>query len=411
METSRFSTQPTNSYSRSRIAEGAEPVSSDRPVERSSGHRSPQQYGNAGPQRAKKLPYSKTSTILNSRSAPSDPQLNRRGTADSKSTDSLSPASGSRGKQNPDKVIPRATQQPQINSLTPVRLPVGTSTGTDATIKRVLTPDAAGQIHEEELQYAIVVHLLEHSKAGAGNEFERIFGAKIGTGSPPIGTEDAVKSALAQLVASGNLDLKTAEQINGASFEAAQLDGYKHLLFDGKAGPNDATIAVLGIDEAAALAHAGIKKMEQADSGVFSRSLTATSNGVLNLADLKESLELKGSGDLTGSAAAGATSAVDPKGFLWKPISANNGNLVVLLPKSLTGKVTSCAVYRDLPPTQDNLIERGRFSGDQSNGDRSHFRFNHPGSYFPQKCFVVAVTNQGAEVAFEIADSGMRNTV
>lgn len=283
---------------------------------------------------------------------------------------------------------------------TPVVLPQGTSTGLEAAIKKVLTPDAAGKIHEEELQYAIVTHLLNRSKSGAGDEFQKIFGSLIGTGKPPLGTEDATKRALEKLVSSGTVDLKTAEQINGASFEAAQLDAFTNLLFDGTGGANDATIAVMAIDQAAAKAETALKKMEQPDSQTLAKSLAAPSNGVMS------SSELNGK-DSGKTVQAGN---IDPKGFLWKPFSANDGKLVVLLPKSMTGSIKDCAIYRDLPPSAENLIERGKYSGD-ANGDRSHFRFTHPGSYFPQKCYVVAETKKGAEVAFEISSPSSRNSV
>ena len=417
MELYRLSTQTMSSSSQGRVVDGFSSPGTDRTNKQSPARNSRNQIDTTL-QNSKRISRNSSNfptTGLQSAA--------RRSSAKSSITAELSRAKVSAGPINQTQ----RTIQNQSNLLSPVKLSAGSSAGIAETIKRVLTPDGTGRIHEEELQYAIVVHLLEANKSGTGDEFAKLFDAAIAAGLPPIGTEDCVKKTLGRLVTAGEIDLHTAEQINGASFEAAQLDNYKNLLFDGTAGPNDATTAVMGIDEAAAAAQISLKKMEQVDSGVFSRSLTAPSNGVLSTLDLNRSGDLIRSGDLnrpeslmesgnlpgsdSASSSSGSAAAINPKGFLWKPISDNNGKLVVLLPKSLTGNVSNCAVYRDLPPTPENLLELGRFSGDQSNGDRSHFRFNHPGSYYPQKCYVVAGTKQGSEVAFEIVDSRLRNSV
>lgn len=320
-----------------------------------------------------------------------------KSTNSTKSTESLSTSKSSVKETKSNRI--------EVTGPIPIKLADGAATGTAESIKRLLTPDAAGKIHEEELQYALVVHLLGKAKPDAVSQFEKAFSEIIGSGSPPIGTEDATKQALTKIISTGLLDLKLAEAINGASFEAAQLDSFKALLFDGTGGPNDATMALMPIDQAVAKAETALQKMEQPDNGSLSRSLNSPSNPRMS------SKELSGTDSTVAKpAASGQQPSIDPKGFLWKPISANNGKLVVLLPKSLSGKVTECAVYRDLPPEAENLIERGKFSG-EANGDRSHYRFSHPGSYFPEKCYVVAKTKDGNEVAFEISNSSLRNSV
>jgi hypothetical protein len=96
-------------------------------------------------------------------------------------------------------------------------------------------------------------------------------------------------------------------------------------------------------------------------------------------------------------------------GFLWKPVSENDGKLVVLLPQSITGKVKSASLYSSLPPNSETLIENGRFTGDTHNGGRSHFRFSKAGKEYPHQVFVVAELKDGSYTSFAVRGSGNRN--
>lgn len=101
--------------------------------------------------------------------------------------------------------------------------------------------------------------------------------------------------------------------------------------------------------------------------------------------------------------------SVSRNGFLWKPVSESDGKLVVLLPQSLTGKIKSASVYSSLPPQANNLIESGRFAGDDKNENRAHFRFAKPGSSYPDNAYVVAQLHDGTYASFQIKDSSSRN--
>lgn len=70
--------------------------------------------------------------------------------------------------------------------------------------------------------------------------------------------------------------------------------------------------------------------------------------------------------------------------FLWKPVSDNNGNLVVLLPSSYNGKVSSVSVNG----------ESGNYTGIH-NGNRTHWRFSKPGAAYGNNVRVVAKTSGG----------------
>lgn len=85
-------------------------------------------------------------------------------------------------------------------------------------------------------------------------------------------------------------------------------------------------------------------------------------------------------------------------GFLWKPVSDSNGNLVVLLPSQYNGKVSSVSVNG----------ERGSFSG-IANGNRTHWRFSKPGAAYGSNARVVATTS-GGNVSWTVPNGGARTS-
>ena len=71
-------------------------------------------------------------------------------------------------------------------------------------------------------------------------------------------------------------------------------------------------------------------------------------------------------------------------GFLWKPVSESNGNLVVLFPKDFTETFQSVTVNG----------ESGNFSG-FANGDRQHWRFSKSGAEYEAPAIVKAISMGG----------------
>lgn len=109
-----------------------------------------------------------------------------------------------------------------------------------------------------------------------------------------------------------------------------------------------------------------------------------------------------------GSKAGGAEKSekVDgPNGFLWKPKSESDGNLVVLLPPNLKGKVDSVSIK----DANGNTVGTGKFSGDAKNGGRPHFRFDKPGAAYGNNLTVEAKTSDGRTVTFPINSGAARN--
>jgi hypothetical protein len=93
-----------------------------------------------------------------------------------------------------------------------------------------------------------------------------------------------------------------------------------------------------------------------------------------------------------------------PAGFLWKPVSDSDGKLAVLLPPSMTGKVTG---VRILSPQGDQLAT-GK-SGGVANGGREHFRFDRAGGNFPSGSKVVIQFKNGGQQEVTIQQTGVRN--
>ncbi len=248
-----------------------------------------------------------------------------------------------------------------------------------------ISPDKDGNYHEEQLQHAVVTHLLDQISDKARTAYVRSYNTKTKAG---MCEEDAVKQALTEVVQSGSLSMTDAKLVNGISFRAAQLDSNLEALYDNRGGKNDPTIAVMKKDRAIAQALSTLSDIKSGRVKVDPRSLDAPSNKVPGRSTAK---------------------AADKSGFLWKPVSDKNGKLAVLLPSALTGKISKLGIYSALPPSAENLIEEGNFSGDKENGGRAHYRFRHPGSYYPDDAYVVVYLKDGDIKVFRTGDSSKQS--
>ena len=86
--------------------------------------------------------------------------------------------------------------------------------------------------------------------------------------------------------------------------------------------------------------------------------------------------------------------------FLWKPVSENNGKLVVLVPARLSTEPVGKLIVND--------SVQGRFSS-IANGNRAHYRFDSPGSAFGKNIPVVLVKN-GNRYEWIVPDGAQRYT-
>lgn len=146
------------------------------------------------------------------------------------------------------------------------------------TVERLLSGEDDRDVNEEEFQHAIVYYLLRTEDHGTAEYYLRSFNAQMKKKGAAACAEDAVKAALAATVKHNLISQEKAEEINGLSFFAAQLDDKPDLLFDGKGGENDNTIAVKTRAEAIALADDVLKRAAASELEIVSRPLDALSN-------------------------------------------------------------------------------------------------------------------------------------
>ncbi len=118
--------------------------------------------------------------------------------------------------------------------------------------------------------------------------------------------------------------------------------------------------------------------------------------------DSKEN-KSQASGTSKAHSVGGYSGAGGAGGFLWKPISDSNGNLVVLMPSEISSEVES-VVIKD---KNGNVLESGKFSA-IANGGRAHFRFSKPGSAYGQSVTVEAKLKNGRVCQFQVGDTSKR---
>lgn len=249
--------------------------------------------------------------------------------------------------------------------------------------------EPGGEIDEESFQHALVKYVLEDQNPEAATAYKEAFLEARAQGVP---VEDAVKVGLKAVVEQGLLPEGEAEKINGITFRAAQLDDNLDALYDGRGGPGDTTIAKASIEEAVAKASEVFRAAESGELTLAARSLDAPSNAA-------PSASVKSAGGVAGGSGE----------FLWKPASESDGKLVVLLPSQYSGKIVSASIHSEIPPTANNRLEEGRFSGN-ANGGRAHFRFSKNGGSYPDGVYVVAKLSDGKSVSFPVRETSSRVT-
>lgn len=297
-----------------------------------------------------------------------------------------------------------STTQPSVPT-TPTE---GTNDFKDFLVK-ALGGASRTEVNEEELFAALLEQKLTGHSAEAGAAFKAekdklMVSMARADGYVPV--EDVASAALKAVVAAGHIDRAAAEQINGAAFAGAQLDTNLTALYDGRGGPNDPTMAVAKMEEAMRLVDEAMAKIEKGELTAAPRDLDTPSNKAPGAG---------GADPATGGAIGDPSSAPSGSqkldgsgGFLWKPESERDGNLVVLLPTELNGLIDRVEVHASLPPTESTKLGEGRFSS-IGNGDRSHYRFSKPGEDYGDGAYVVAYRDDGQMVTWQIGNAGERN--
>jgi len=114
------------------------------------------------------------------------------------------------------------------------------------------------------------------------------------------------------------------------------------------------------------------------------------------------------SGGSSGGGGSIQASTDGANGFLWKPKSESNGNLVVLLPTQYRGQVESVGIHRTNSTSTDTLIEAGWFAGDTHNGARPHFRFADSGGSYGADIWLIAKLADGQALSYNIPNGAAR---
>jgi hypothetical protein len=276
----------------------------------------------------------------------------------------------------------------------------------------ILSPDPANNVNEEELFAGIVEERVNNLK---GPELQKKFSDLLAKEENSmqkadgfIPCEDAAKSALKKLRDSGDLTSDEADKIYSESFSAAQLDGNKNALFDGKGGAGDATVALQKLEQALLSARTKLEGFDSGAEEAEKRSVGEASNSKTSVAAAAVSAPQSSFTASTPS----STSLVTPNGlvvdgannFLFKPISENEGTLAVLMPSDLAHNVMSLV----LKDEGGNVIEEGHSTGFGDTGEREKFSFSKPGGSYGNNLTVEARLNDGSSRQYLIPDPSKR---
>lgn len=143
-----------------------------------------------------------------------------------------------------------------------------------------------------------------------------------------------------------------------------------------------------------------------ADDGSFDFSRTTTTNNTtFNIENNESSLGQDDDNDSGNGMSGSNPICLDTQeisdGFLSKPISDSNGNLVILFPKKFGERFEKVTIEDG-----SGLVEEGRFSN-FGNGERQHYRFSMPGSDYAPPLKVTAFSSNG-ECVWIVNDPSQR---
>ncbi len=279
----------------------------------------------------------------------------------------------------------------------------------DDFMKSALGATGKNQVSEEELFASLIEQRLNELSPEAASFYagERTkLQASMTKPNGYVPVEEAALKALNSTVASGQITEEDGARINGEAFAGAQLDDDLENLFDDRGGDGDTTIAVASIDEAMAKLKLFMDGMKSGTLTSTDRPLSAGATGgqLTNSGGSSETGGIPGS----GSSISGSQAIDGSGGFVWKPVSESDGNLVVLLPTELKGLISKVEIHSSLPPSEASKLAEGKFSGDDDNGERPHYRFPNPGSEYGDNVHVVGYKDDGTTVTWEIGNGGQR---
>lgn len=280
--------------------------------------------------------------------------------------------------------------------------------GFEAIMKGLLQPDSANKVSEEELFAGLTCERIEAIKGKeAADAYKTALEAeraalKKADGFVPH--EQAAINALKKLVDGGTLSAEEGDKVYAQAFAGAQLDGNTGALYDNRGGPNDPTMAVELMESALVAAKAMMASFDDGSKSADPRSLSGaapTGSAGSGAAPASAALPVDSGSSVTpnGTAIDGAG------GFLWKPVSNNQGSLAVLLPPELTGSISALKLL----DSSGNVIEEGRFTHDGTGeGGRTKYSFNKKGGDYGDNLTIRVELTDGNVRTWTIPDGSKR---
>ncbi len=134
----------------------------------------------------------------------------------------------------------------------------------------------------------------------------------------------------------------------------------------------------------------------------------STSSGAISPEDLDQALQeslagLENQATAAKSSSSSSSSGGGSGGFLWKPVSESNGQLVIQRPGSRRGTVAGCSISGSFGS------ETGGWGGDTHNGRRPHYRFSKSGGSYGSNIRVTARTTSGTKT-WTVPNGSSRHT-
>ncbi len=284
----------------------------------------------------------------------------------------------------------------------------------DSIIRKFLPSSDSAEISEEELFAAAVGQRIYALKGDEGlakyQEFLEANKISLTTPSGHVQVEEAAIQSLKQMVADGLITSEEGDSVYSDSFAAAQLDSNSTALFDGKGDANDPTRAVALMSEAMMK----IKTYLDADESTRSNQALLSLESASQTGSAVTAAATSSSGITVNSGTvSGDGSTVNPngtyvdgsEGFLFKPVTNNQGALAVMFAQSWTNNIAAVRLLDQ----NGNLVEEGtRMPYGIAETGREKFTFSKEGSAYPSNINVEVKFKDGSLKMFNIPDPSMR---
>lgn len=298
------------------------------------------------------------------------------------------------------------------NAPNPAPAPQTPASDFDTLLKGMLKPDSANKVSEEELFAGLAYERINSLKGKeAADKYKTALDTARAELRKPDGYvphEQAAINALTALTSDGVLTADEGNKVYAEAFAGAQLDSNTSALFDNRGGPNDPTMAVAAMEAALITAKALVTGFDDKSKTPTPRSLTgAAPTGTPGVGGT--SAPPAGSPSPSGASPVPVTptgQTVDGSGgFLWKPVSVNQGALAVLLPPELTGSISALKLL----DANGNVVEEGRFTSDGTGeGGRTKYSFNRTGGEYGDDLTVRVELTDGSVQTWQIPDGSKR---